>query len=707
MKYFFTIAYLVFALCMQAQITFYVAPTSASPAGNDNTGNGSIGSPFATIGKAVDVANTGATNRASLVTVWVRGGTYRNAAFTTTGILPVIHDPQNVGEAIWKTTTAEVVRLSNITRTATTKITIKAYTVETPIIESDGDNAFNIRNCAYITVEGLEIKGVLDRIPKQLAWLYWGTYRYTSGGSTIYGDRKTDICAQYGFSPCSDIPPNVFTHTTTDFPTYRNLANINSLNVERPNIFGGKGLLVQLSNNIEVSGCNVHHFPGGGMRATTSDFVTFKNNLVHHNTSRSSVGTHGLVVEGLTDDSGDHSMGVKALISGNTVYSNYNEIYSWVQTKTICTAEIDEGKGICLLRTSPDLSPPSGFSGIIRVENNISYDNGKSGIHCNDIDRAEIFNNTVYSNAHSNINDPDITSTGTNAGISIQSSTNVKINNNIVVVPTGVTPTLVALAKCQTGCETGTLANNLIYGGSNEFGSGSTTASPMFMNMAANDVRLQSTSPAINQGTNAAGQFAITDFTGATRSGVPDMGAYEYQPPLAVELLGFNAVLMNKKVDLLWSVADEKDVSQYIIERSFDGKTFDFLNKSDKGIFLTTDNNPQSGTNYYRLKIVELDGLFTYSPIRSAQIELGQNNNFKVYSNPTSDVLNIQCQIESPQVIDFELINLIGQTVHSHQLNAKEGYSQLQIATRLFPAGLYSLRIKQGNTVTIKRVVVQ
>jgi hypothetical protein len=122
----------------------------------------------------------------------------------------------------------------------------------------------------------------------------------------------------------------------------------------------------------------------------------------------------------------------------------------------------------------------------LRVENNLSYDNGKSGIHMNDIDRAEIFNNTVYNNAHSNLNDAAITSTGTNAGISVQSSTNIVIKNNIVVVPTGVSPALVALAKCQTGCETATLSNNLIDGGSNEFGTGSTTANPLFTNMAGN-----------------------------------------------------------------------------------------------------------------------------------------------------------------------------------------------------------------------------
>lgn len=667
MKFLLTLFCLLSALCVEAQINLYVAPT-----GNDNTGNGSIGTPYATIGKAATVANTGSTNINSAVTIWVRGGTYRNVGFTTTSTLPVIYDPQNVGEAIWKINTVEVVRLNNINRTLSTKITIKAYTGETPILEGDGDNSFTIRNCSYISVEGLEIIGVVDRIPKQLAWLYWGTYRYTSGGNTIYGDRKTDICAQYGFSPCSDIPPNVFVAGTTDYPTYKNLPNINSLNVERPNIFGGKGLLVQLSNHIDIIGCNIHHFPGGGLRATQSDYVTFKNNLVHHNTSRSSVGTHGLVIEGLSDDSGDNSTGVKMLISGNTVYSNYNEIYSWVQSKTICTTEIDEGKGICLLRTSPNLVPPSGFSGTIRVENNISYDNGKSGIHANDMDRAEIFNNTVYSNAHTNINDPSIASTGTNAGISVQSSTNITINNNIVVVPTGFTPALVALAKCQTGCETESLSNNLIYGGDNEYGTGSTTADPKFTNMAGNVVTLQSSSPAINQGTKVTGQFATTDFLGNTRDANPDIGAYEYQSVLPVEFLDFQLVQQETAIHLLWQTKNEKTNKGFEIERSADSQLWQKIgtvkgeNNKIAQNYAFIDNEPLQGVNYYRLNQLDTEGGTTYSKVLSATRKTKQKQ--LVYPNPFSQTLVVE-GVEQGDVI--QIFDAIGREVSAVKVETR------------------------------------
>jgi parallel beta-helix repeat protein len=513
------LSFLLFVLASAmffAQTNIYVSTT-----GNDATGNGSIAAPYATIAKAADIANTNIiANPTTAVNILVRGGVYRNSGFTTNNPLDAnSYDPQNAGEAIWKqnNTTGTAVRINNVNGNANAWITIKPYSGEQVTIEGDGDTTFSIRSSSYIKVEGFEIKGVLEKIPALLAWKYWGTYRYLNNGSYVYGDRKNDICTQYNISPCTDIPPNIFTTGNT----YSNLPNINSLNVERPSIFGGKGLLIQLSHHIDVTNNEIHHFPGGGFRVTQSDFVNFTQNKVHHNTSRASVGTHGVVAEGLSAQSGDNSATRKLTISENLIYSNYNEIYSWVQSKTIVTTAIDEGKGLALLRTSPTMS---NFNGIIRVENNIAYDNGKSGIHTNDVDNAEIINNTVYNNGHTNIYNADI-SAGPSAGISIQSSNNIKIINNISVVKSGLNPPLQALSEGQN-CTGKTVSNNIIFGVStSDFAGGYTIADPLFIDMNNNNVRLQSTSPAID---NALANVApTTDFYGNSRT-TPDIGAVEY-----------------------------------------------------------------------------------------------------------------------------------------------------------------------------------
>lgn len=608
-------SFILFFLFLHSQIFAQTSIYVSVQTGSDNTGNGTIGNPYQTIKKGVEAADalTGAVN------VWVRSGTYQNSNFSTT-----ITD-------IWKDDEipSTAVRLNNINGAPNAYITIKPYTGEHPLIQGDGDNCINIRNCSYLRLEGFEIKGIVDFIPLSLAWQHWGTYKYLQSGSWFYGDRAEEIKTTYNI-------PAVLANQE-----YVGLPNINSLNVIRPKLFVGKGVLVNLSHHIDIVNNEIHHFPGGGLRVTQSDYVNITGNTIHHTTSRASVGTHGLVLEGLEPDSGDNLAIQKAFISGNTVYSNYNELYSWVQSKTICSTAIDEGKGICLLRTAPIIN---NFNGFIRVENNICYDNGKSGIHCNDIAKAEIVNNTVYGNAHTNIYNASI-SAGTNAGISIQSSTDIKILNNITVVTSGLSPALIALSQGQN-CTVAAVSNNLVLGGgTSDFVGGYTVSNPLFVNMATNNVQLQVNSPAINNG--MATGAATTDFAGNARVGTPDIGAYEYVAPFSIELVDFSIHYHYndvQNVQLTWTTTSEINNDFFTVEKSQDAKNWGIVgstkglgNNNNSANYSLIDSFPFKGISYYRLKQTNFDGTFSYSDILLANVDLKNT----IYPNPFSTHLKI------------------------------------------------------------------
>ena len=176
---------------------------------------------------------------------------------------------------------------------------------------------------------------------------------------------------------------------------------------------------------------------------------------------------------------------------------------------------------------------------------------------------------------------------------------------------------------------------------------------------------------------------------------------------LPIELIAFDARVQDKKVQLTWQMADELDVNHYQIERSFDGKTFEFLKKQAKGTLLSFDETPQYGTNYYRLKIIENDGKATYSPIRSVNLALGKTMDFIIYPNLTKNILNIKFNTPNSQTVDFELVNTLGQIVHSYRFEAKEGENNVSFITSAFPEGSYILRIKQGNSTIVEKVVLQ
>jgi photosystem II stability/assembly factor-like uncharacterized protein len=195
-----------------------------------------------------------------------------------------------------------------------------------------------------------------------------------------------------------------------------------------------------------------------------------------------------------------------------------------------------------------------------------------------------------------------------------------------------------------------------------------------------------------NNGVNSFSQFTLTN-----------------EALLPVELIDFRAALKGGKVELTWQVADEKDVNHYQIERSLDSKIFELVKKQETAhqtAYLVLDDTPPSGTIYYRLKIVEHDGKMTYSPIRSVNSGLENKTAFNIYPNPTRNVLNITFTSKASEMIDFELVNMAGQIVHKYRLDSRLGENQLYFRTDIFPAGVYALRIRQGNVVTVEKIVM-
>lgn len=114
---------------------------------------------------------------------------------------------------------------------------------------------------------------------------------------------------------------------------------------------------------------------------------------------------------------------------------------------------------------------------------------------------------------------------------------------------------------------------------------------------------------------------------------------------LPIELSYFDGnVLANNTVNLKWQTASEKNNDFFEIQRSSDGFIFERIaiinSKSPDGNSLqllnyeTTDQNPLSGTNYYRLKQVDFSGEFTYSKIISLIQNRELNVSFLLIPNP-------------------------------------------------------------------------
>jgi len=112
--------------------------------------------------------------------------------------------------------------------------------------------------------------------------------------------------------------------------------------------------------------------------------------------------------------------------------------------------------------------------------------------------------------------------------------------------------------------------------------------------------------------------------------------------PLPVKLVSFDAAINNNKVDLAWVTATETDNAYFILERSNDAQTWEDLTKMDGAgtsryntTYNYTDEMPQSGMNYYRLKQVDANGTATYSRILAVKAADKQNA-IALYPNPNN-----------------------------------------------------------------------
>ncbi len=106
---------------------------------------------------------------------------------------------------------------------------------------------------------------------------------------------------------------------------------------------------------------------------------------------------------------------------------------------------------------------------------------------------------------------------------------------------------------------------------------------------------------------------------------------------------------------------------------------------------------------YYQLKMINLDGSFEYSDIRSAIIK-DSSFEVSVYPNPTNDVLHISIGNAFENGL-IQMYNNNGKLVWERKPDQEVQDYTLHLEQ--WPKGIYLLRLTAAEKVIIKKVVVQ
>lgn len=184
----------------------------------------------------------------------------------------------------------------------------------------------------------------------------------------------------------------------------------------------------------------------------------------------------------------------------------------------------------------------------------------------------------------------------------------------------------------------------------------------------------------------------------------------EIGAPLSVKWLTFELKQVGKTAELFWTTTNEINNAGYEIERSPDGHQYLPLqrvisNNHYTGInsYLYKDNNPLRGLNYYRIKQIDLDGKFDYSPVRSMLFNSTENN-IIIWPNPSKGIMNISVRGIEKQEVSIRLIQSNGHFVFKE--NTVEIHENREFAIENIAPGFYILIVESPTLQHIEKIMV-
>ncbi len=172
---------------------------------------------------------------------------------------------------------------------------------------------------------------------------------------------------------------------------------------------------------------------------------------------------------------------------------------------------------------------------------------------------------------------------------------------------------------------------------------------------------------------------------------------------LPLRLLSFIAKKQEKTNLLNWSTANEINVDRFEVERSSPAvggrREFSKIGTVKAGSLNYTfaDNTPLATTNHYRIKMIDKDGSFSYSPVRL--INNNNNSSFTVaiYPNPAKDKLQIQITSDKPMALQMQVVSLDGKILISNSSTANEANTLRSINISSLQRGSYLLKVSSEN----------
>lgn len=186
-------------------------------------------------------------------------------------------------------------------------------------------------------------------------------------------------------------------------------------------------------------------------------------------------------------------------------------------------------------------------------------------------------------------------------------------------------------------------------------------------------------------------------------------GNIDKSSPLPVKLMDFTAQKQgNDNVFLQWKAASESNVDKYEIQLARNntelqagqfttiGEVASLGNTTSTRTYTFTDTEQDKfGPRYYRLKIVNSDGSFRYTPIRTVVFD--QPVLWHIYPNPSNGLFSLVYQLNNNEEVYARIIDAKGSLIKEYHKKANGFLQKLSIDLLGKAQGVYLLQINAAG----------
>lgn len=212
---------------------------------------------------------------------------------------------------------------------------------------------------------------------------------------------------------------------------------------------------------------------------------------------------------------------------------------------------------------------------------------------------------------------------------------------------------------------------------------------------------------------------AMFTYTATDNMGVIDVTPAVYIIPylnnatLPVSLLTFTGTKSGTSDILRWSTAQEMNSDHFDLEFSTNGSSFVKIGEVSAKVFSSvrsdysfTNINTNNPVNYYRLKMVDGDKAFTYSPVIALKRGVANSPISNVWPNPFTDKIQVTLQSEAAIYTSFTLYDMSGKPVATKNIKLVKGVNLVPMENLgALGAGVYILKVLNSEMEVSTRIV--